>query len=175
MLQALRRSSRWLAILGLAALLVLSVLMIADIAGRELFGRPISGFSDATDLIIIVAAAACFPASLANRQHIAVRFAGMVHWRLREGLDLLGHLLMLLVFAVIAWQLGRYTLDVFSSGQTTWLLRVPVWPIWTAATVLFVVCVPVQMAQVADCLRRFLSPLPLEDAAGDRDPAATKV
>lgn len=170
MLEAVRRASRWLAILGLAALLVLSVLMIADIAGRELFGRPISGFSDATDLIIVVAAAACFPASLANRQHIAVRFAGMAHWRLREALDLLGHLLVLLTFAVIAWQLGLYTLDVFSSGQTTWLLRLPVWPVWAIATVLFIVCVPVQLAQLAEYLRRFLSPLPLKDAADDRDP-----
>jgi TRAP-type C4-dicarboxylate transport system permease small subunit len=173
-LQAVRRASRWLAILGLAALLVLSVLMIADISGRELFGRPISGFSDATDLIIIVAAAACFPASLANRQHIAVRFAGMLHWRLREGLDLLGHLFMLLVFVVIAWQLGLYTLDVFSSGQTTWLLRVPVWPVWGTATVLLAVCVPVQLAQVVAILRRFLSPQPLDDAAADSSPPAVE-
>ncbi|GLQ53799.1 hypothetical protein GCM10010862_10580 [Devosia nitrariae] len=162
-----------MAILGLAALLVLSILAIADIAGRELFGRPISGFSDATDLIIVVAAAACFPASLANRQHIAVRFAGMLHWRLREGLDLLGHLLMLAVFTVIAWQLAVYTIDVANSGQTTWILRVPVWPVWAAATTLFTICVPVQLAQVIDYIARFVSPTPVEDVARVRDPSAT--
>jgi TRAP-type C4-dicarboxylate transport system permease small subunit len=153
-------------------LVILSLLMAADILGREALGRPISGFSDAVDLIIVLAAAACFPASLANRQHVAVRFAGLVHWRMREALDLVGHVCMLFVFAVIAWQLAVYTLDLWASGQTTWLVRVPIWPVWTLATLIFMFCVPVQLVQVADGAARLFSRLPPADEADDRDHAA---
>ncbi len=162
-LEYIRRVSRSLAMLGLAALVVLSIVMMADIAGRELFSSPISGFSDIADLIVVVAAAACFPASLANNQHVAVRFAGMAHWRVREILDLVGHTIMLAAMAVIAYQLVKYTIDIYGTGQTTWLLYIPVWPIWVLVTALFIVCVPVQLTQVIYYLRRVLSPRPLAD------------
>lgn len=175
-LETIRRSSRAFAILGLAVLVVLSVVMMADIAGRELFSAPIQGFSDVADLIVIIAAAACFPASLANNQHVAVRFAGMAHWRVREGLDLLGHLIMLGVFVIIAWQLVVYTSDIYATGQTTWLLYIPVWPVWVLVSALFILCVPVQLSQVLYYLRRFFSRQPLEErllTAEKTNPAQT--
>jgi TRAP-type C4-dicarboxylate transport system permease small subunit len=162
-LEYIGRLSRSLATLGLAALVLLSVVMMADIAGRELFSSPIAGFSDIADLIVVIAAAACFPASLANNQHVAVRFAGLAHWRLREGLDLIGHSIMLAVLMIIACQLVRYTADMYATGQTTWLLYIPVWPVWILVTALFVLCVPVQLTQVLYYLRRFFSPRPQED------------
>lgn len=163
LLESIRRSSRAVAILGLAALVLLSALIIADIVGRELLGIPINGFSDIADLIIVVAAAACFPASLANNQHVAVRFAGLANWRLREALDLLGHTLMLIVLAIITYQLVRYSADIYATKQTTWLLHIPVAPVWIVVTGLFVLCVPVQLAQVVYYLRRLVSPTPLQE------------
>lgn len=162
-LEYIRRSSRSVATLGLAALVLLSVVMMADIAGREFFATPISGFSDIADLIVIIAAAACFPASLANNQHVAVRFAGLAHWRVREGLDLLGHTIMLAVLIVITYQLIGYTADIYTTGQTTWLLYIPVWPVWVLVTAFFILCVPVQLTQVLYYLRRVFSSRPLED------------
>lgn len=175
-LETIRRSSRAFAILGLAVLVVLSVVMMADIAGRELFSAPIQGFSDIADLIVIIAAAACFPASLANNQHVAVRFAGMSHWRVREGLDFLGHLIMLGVFVTIAWQLTTYTMGIYATGQTTWLLYIPVWPVWVLVAVLFILCIPVQLAQTLYYLRRLFSRQKLQEKMLDIDttlPAST--
>jgi TRAP-type C4-dicarboxylate transport system permease small subunit len=163
LLEFIRRSSRAVAILGLAALVLLSIMMMADIIGREFLGLPITGFSDIADLIIIVAAAACFPASLANNQHVAVRFAGLAHWRVREGLDLLGQVLMLCVLVVVVYQLVRYTADIYATGQTTWLLHLPVGPVWVLVTALFALCVPVQLSQVLYYLPRLFSPSPLEE------------
>lgn len=158
-----RRSARLIATLGLGTLVVLAVVMIADIAGRELFGKPIRGFSDVSDLMLVVAAAACFPAAIANRQHVAVRFLGVLHWRLREGLDLLGHVVVFIVFCAIAWQLSRYAADVLETGETTWLLYLPVWPVWMTATVIFAICVPMQLLQVIATAARLFSPVPLPD------------
>lgn len=163
LLAGIRKLAQFVATLGLAALVVLSIIMMIDIAGRELFHTPLAGFSDVSDLIIVIAAAACFPASLANKQHVAVRFAGLAHWRLREGLDFLGHLVMLGVFVMIAHQLWVYTADVIATGQTTWLLYIPVWPVWMLTTAIFVLCVPVQLSLVINATRRLFSSTPLAD------------
>ena len=171
LLAGIRRFAQFVATLGLAALVLLSIIMMVDIVGRELFHTPLSGFSDVSDLIIVIAAAACFPASLANKQHVAVRFAGLAHWRLREGLDLLGHLVMLGVFVMIAHQLWVYTADVRATGQRTWLLYIPVWPVWVLTTAMFVLCVPVQLSLVITAFQRFLSPTVLADEFEITEPA----
>ena len=173
LLANIRRLAQFAATIGLAALVVLSIMTMVDIAGRELFGTPVTGFSDISDLIIVIAAAACFPASLATNQHVSVRFAGMAHWRLGAVLDFLGHGIMLAVFVLIAWQLWVYTIDVYTSGQTTWLIYIPVWPVWVLTTALFVLCIPVQLALVVAAARDIR--LTAHNPAGLNDAAATSV
>jgi TRAP-type C4-dicarboxylate transport system permease small subunit len=155
--------SALIAAVGLLALTVLAIVTMLDIAGRELFRTPISGFSDIADMIVVFAAASCFPISLVERHHVTVRFLGNLNWRLREWLDLLGHTLMLAVFALMCWQVALYAQDVYQSGQTTWLIRIPIWPLWFATTLMITTCVPVQALIVAEQIKRALSPVPLRD------------
>ena len=159
----IERLSQVIAAIGLFGLTVLALVTMIDIAGREIIRKPIPGFSDIADLLVVFAAAACFPISLVDRHHVAVRFLGQLHWRLREILEFLGHSLLLLVFAVICWQLVIYTLDVFRSGQTTWLMAIPVWPLWVATTLVIAICVPIQALIVAEQGRRALSPVAIPD------------
>lgn len=176
------RLSRLIAVTGLAGLVILAVASVIDIIGRELFAAPIDGFSDVADMLVVFAAAACFPVSLAERHHVAVRFVGQLHWRLREALELFGHALLLVVFALIVWQLTVYTADVFRRGQTTWLMHIPVWPLWMLTTSLLAACIPVQAIVVWEQVRRVLSAVPVPslhaeqsvevgDPAGDVDGA----
>jgi TRAP-type transport system small permease protein len=155
------RLSRLIAGIGLAALVVLAIVSVLDIVGRELFKTPIEGFSDIADLLVVFAAAACFPVSLAEGHHVAVRFIGQLHWRLWETLELLGHVLLLAVLTLIVWQLTIFAVDVYRSSQTTWLMHIPVWPLWTITTLLLAACLPVQAVVVWEQLRRVLSPVPL--------------
>jgi TRAP-type transport system small permease protein len=155
------RLSRLIAVIGLAALVVLAIVSVLDILGRELFRTPIEGFSDIADLLVVFAAAACFPVSLAERHHVAVRFIGQLHWRLREALELFGHVLLLTVFALIFCKLTVFAADVYRSSQTTWLMHIPVWPLWTITTLLLAACLPVQVLVVREQIRRVLSPVPL--------------
>lgn len=143
-IQKTQRMAAYLAGFALSAMVALACVTMIDILGRELLDIPIAGFSDVKDLIIIAAAAACFPVSIANNQHVAVRFAGMLHWRFREGLDALGHLVMLVILGLMVWQLGLYTQDLYTNNQTSWLLYIPVWPVWAVATVFFALCVPIK-------------------------------
>jgi TRAP-type C4-dicarboxylate transport system permease small subunit len=146
---------------------VLAIVTILDIAGREMFRTPINGFSDIADLIVVFAAASCFPISLIERHHVSVRFLGRLNWRLREMLDLLGHILTLGVFTLMAWQVARYAIDVYQSGQTTWLIRIPVWPLWFTTSVIIALCVPAQAVIVAEQVLRAISPVPLTDPHDD--------
>jgi TRAP-type C4-dicarboxylate transport system permease small subunit len=167
------RLAALIAAIGLLALTVLAVVTMLDIAGRELFRVPISGFSDIADLIVVFAAASCFPISLIERHHVSVRFLGKLNWRLREVLDLMGHTLTLAVFVLMCWQVAVYALDVYQSGQTTWLIRIPVWPLWFATASIVAVCVPAQALIVADQAQRAFSRVPLrelhETAMPDRE------
>lgn len=152
-----------IAAIGLFALTALAIVTMLDIAGRELFGIPIDGFSDIADMIVVFAAASCFPISLIERHHVSVRFLGKLNWRFRELLDLLGHTLILAVFVLMCWQVAVYALDVYQSGQTTWLIRLPVWPLWFATTLMIAVCVPAQAMIVVEQVRRAFSPVPLPE------------
>jgi len=156
-----------IAAIGLVALTALAIVTMLDIAGRELFGVPINGFSDIADMMVVFAAASCFPISLIERHHVSVRFLGKLNWRLREMLDLLGHTLMLAVFALMSWQVAVYALDVYQSGQTTWLIRLPVWPLWFATTFMIGVCVPIQALIVAEQVGRAFSRVPLRELHED--------
>jgi TRAP-type C4-dicarboxylate transport system permease small subunit len=157
------RVAALIAATGLFALTVLAIVTMLDIAGRELFRTPINGFSDISDMIVVFAAASCFPISLIERHHVSVRFLGKLNWRLREWLDLLGHALTLLVFGLMSWQVAVYALDVYQSGQTTWLIRVPVWPLWFVTTFMIAMCIPAQALIVAEQVRRAFSRVPLRE------------
>lgn len=154
---------------GLFCLTVLAIVTLLDIAGREMFSTPIDGFSDIADLIVVFAAASCLPISLIERNHVSVRFLGRLNWRLREMLDLLGHVLTLGVFILMAWQVAVYAGEIYQSGQTTWLIRIPIWPLWFATSAIIGFCVPAQaMVVFAQSLRAF-SPVAIADQYGEGD------
>lgn len=167
-----KKISEYVAFIGLGGLILLSMVIIIDILGRELFGLPIPGFSDITGELIIVSAAACFPASFADRSHVAVRFLGQItHWRFREFLDFLGHLLTLIVLCVIAYQLFFYAGDVWTNHETTWLIGLPTWPVWWLVTLLLTISACVESIMTVAQLKRVFSPVVLanRDATEDQD------
>lgn len=145
-----RRWTRVLALLGLLGLLVQAGMTILDILLRAIFSAPIQGLSDLYELVVIFMVAASFPASLAGRNHITIRLLGKaISWRGREALEFFGHVLTLLVFVALAWQLVLHTRVLFGTGQTTWLLGLPMGPSWAVATALIILCTPVQAGVVA--------------------------
>jgi len=144
-----RRATRFIALIGLLGLLVLAGATTVDISLRFVLNAPIHGLSDLGELVITLMVAASFPAALAGREQITIRFLGkVVPWRVCEGLDLFGHVLMLLVFMIAGWQLVIYTVGLYAANQTTWLLGIPMGPTWTVATMLILLCTPVQAVVV---------------------------
>ena len=179
------RLANAIAVIGLTALLAVTGLVLIDIVLRSgpmlmlldaapgleeaLRNMGADGMSDLYAPLGIVAVAACFPAMLATRSAIAVRFVAQgLPWRWREGLEAVGALSLLLMFALMSWWLSEYTIDLWETGETTWLLEIPRWPAWAVACLCLWVGVAIQtfvaLRQCARALAR-TEPAPLPHTA----------
>lgn len=153
------RATRAVALLGLGALLSIAIVTVADVLARWLFAAPFAGVYDLSALFIAVALAACFPAALARRQHIRVIFfADLLGGGFSRALDALASLATLFFFAILVWQLWIYTGELLASGQTTFVLRLRIAPWWLVATILFTLCIPVQVLVLLADLRAIARP-----------------
>lgn len=165
------RLANAIAVIGLTALLAVTGLVLIDILIRSgpmlalldavpwldeaLRRMGADGLSDLYAPLGIVAVAACFPAMLATRSAITVRFvAQALSWRWREALEAMGALVLLAMFGLMSWWLTGYTRDLWTSGETTWLMEIPRWPAFAIASFCLWVGVAIQ-AFVAgrQCLR----------------------
>ena len=145
--------TRVIALVGLAALLIIALATLVDVGARWLFASPIAGVYDLSTLFIAVAMAACFPAALASRQNIrATFFADLMPKRVQQVFEAIAELFTLAFFALLAWQLVIYCQELRESGETSFILEVPIAPWWIAATALFILCVPVQLMVAAGAL-----------------------
>ncbi|SDP79280.1 TRAP transporter small permease [Desulforhopalus singaporensis] len=166
--------SEYVAFIGLGGLIILSIVILVDIIGRELLGMPIPGFSDITGEFIIITAAACFPASFADRSHVSVRFVGqIVHWRVREALDLLGNVATLVILLIIVVQLVEYSEQVWVNKETTWLIALPIWPVWWTVTALLAISSIIQALMTYFQVKRLFSPVKLSDLDAIESDSAT--
>jgi TRAP-type C4-dicarboxylate transport system permease small subunit len=153
MLTALERRARelckWLALLGLVGLVALAIITIADVMMRWLFSSPIDGVSDVYRLLIAIVVASFFPASFAERGHIAIRFlAPIMSRRGRKALAVLAASVTLAFTVVLGWQFILYSREVYTAGETTWLLGLNVTPWWSVATAFLLLCIPIQLIVV---------------------------
>lgn len=150
--------------IGLVGLLLLGAATMADVFMRWIFNAPIYGMSDLVELATPVIVASCMPAAFAARQNITIRFLGRaLGARPGQAVELFGQLVVLVLIALIVWQVGAYTAGVIRYDQLTWLLGVPVWPTWSLATALLAACVPIQVLVVAETVHNLLSGMGLQD------------
>ncbi|MFA6265885.1 MAG: TRAP transporter small permease [Pseudolabrys sp.] len=144
--QRMLKVSQTMALIGFFGLLVLALMTTLDIGSRWLFGAPIHGVNDVSAIVMAVVMAACVPANLASRQNITVEFLGnMLGPRGKAFFDGFGGLFTLAFIGVMAWQFVPYAIEVTKSGQTTWVLKLPIAPGWWIATALLLISVPVQL------------------------------
>lgn len=147
--QRMLKVSRAMALIGFLGLLILALMTSVDITSRWLFGAPLHGVNDVSAIVMAVVIAACVPANLAARQNITVEFLGnMLGPRGKAFLDGFGGLFTLAFIALMAWQFIPYSMEVTLSGQTTWVLKLPIAPGWWIATALLLISVPVQLVIV---------------------------
>ena len=163
----IRGWTRAIAIIGLLGLLVISITTMADVLLRWIANAPLHGLNDINVLAVVIVVAACLPLVAAERQNITIKFlGGALGPRVTLWLDAFGSIVLLVYVAAIGWQLAVYTQELAQAGRTTWLLLLPVTPSWIVATVLVVLCVPIQAVVVAVDLVRAATGTPPPDRHG---------
>lgn len=151
--------SQAMALVGFFGLLVLALMTTFDVLSRWLFNEPIHGVNDVSAIVMAMVIAACLPANLAARQNITVEFLGnLLGPRAKAALDGFGGIVTLAFVAVMAWRFVPYTIEATESGQTTWVLKIPVAPGWWIATALLLLSVPVQITVVVFDFARAFAP-----------------
>ncbi len=132
--------ARWinqaLLAVGAATLAVMMFLTAADVAGRYLLNRPISGALEGVEFLMAV----LIPFSIAycayQRAHVAVELImGRFSRRVRRVVDSLMTLLTILFMGVLCWQNMLYVHEMRASQMTSAVLLIPAWPFVIPAAV----------------------------------------
>ena len=129
--------------LGLAAAAVLFVLMALtcyDVFARYLFARPLPGGLEITEILMAAIVFAALPLVTLRQEHVMVDLFDAItpDWMLRLQ-NVVAALLSALVTAVLAWRLLVRAERMQDYGDTTAVLRIPLYPLTYAMAILMLV------------------------------------
>src|SRR5262245_16429079 len=142
-------STRTLSVIGLAALMVLAFITLANGLLRWLLNQPIAGVVDVGALAIAIAVSCCIPVSLMERSHITFRLVSSASPRLGRVLDVFADSAVAIVLVLMAWQFWVYAGELVATGERTYVLKLPAAPFWYVADVIFWIAAAVQCIVVA--------------------------
>lgn len=135
----------------LVGLIAITVATLVDVVLRAFFNKPLYGLNDLIVLAIPLVIAGCFPAGLAMKSNIAIRFLGKsLGPGAERWLEVFGHLMMALFMAVVTWQSGAYASEL--GTRETPLLQWPVQPSWWGATVLIALATLVELVNLGQAV-----------------------
>lgn len=116
------------AYLGGAVIAGVGLMSAASIVGRTLARHPILGDFELVEIGTAVAGALFLPYCQVSRGHIIVDlFTQRAGPRIVHALDRFGAALMAAMFLAVAWRTLVGSVDIARSGETSMLMRVPIW------------------------------------------------
>ena len=156
--RAMRRISQGIALVGLSALLFLAFVIFLDVICRYLFNSPIAGVYDASSLLVAIVISASFPVVMAERRNITIRFMGDLFGSKWQALfEAFGHLIGLIVFALLTWQIWVYTNELSESNEITWILRWRLGPWWRVVCIILTIGIMAQAIVVLVAIKSALA------------------
>ncbi len=116
----------------LAAVLLfcLMLLTFVDVAGRNLFNKPLTGASELTEILLALVIFLMLPQVARRNEHIVIDLIDQVcSPAVRNALDALACVLASVMFGLIAWQSWILANKAIGYGDRTAALQIPVGPI----------------------------------------------
>jgi TRAP-type C4-dicarboxylate transport system permease small subunit len=167
--QRILQVNRLLALVGFCGLLLLALMTSLDVLARWMLNQPLHGVNDLSAIALAVIIAACLPANLAERQNITVEILGnSLGGRSKACLDAFGSFATLVFVTLMTWRFVLYSQEIASSGQTTWVLKLPIAPAWWIATGFLILSIPTQLMVLGSDLKRaWQGPAPNDDDGGE--------
>ncbi|MFC1980963.1 TRAP transporter small permease subunit [Chloroflexota bacterium] len=130
MRKILERAEKGLALVGALCVLVLMVFTSADVSGRYIFNHPLAGAYEISEVLLvgIVFLAAAYVQ--AQRGHIkVVLFERFLSKRTITKLEILGIVVGLCTFSIMAWQSSLFAWKAWITKEYYWgLVDLPLWP-----------------------------------------------
>jgi len=128
-------AGRWLglicrcfAVVGGAVLVSMTLMSVASIIGRSLFGKPVPGDFELIQIGSAICVAAFLPWCQMQRGNIIVDFfTTRASVRTQAWLDVFGALLLAAVMLLVAWRTGVGAVAVKASGETSMIMGFPSW------------------------------------------------
>jgi TRAP-type C4-dicarboxylate transport system permease small subunit len=143
----LRRTERLLGAGAALALVGIVLLTCVDVVGRYLLNRPLTGAFELSEMAMGALVFASLPLVTLRRQQVTVDLLDwLIPARWRRVQDALAGLVAALCIAVVAWRLWVKAAEMLASGETTAVLKVPVYPLVYGMAVLSVVTAAVILA-----------------------------
>jgi TRAP-type C4-dicarboxylate transport system permease small subunit len=100
----------------------------ASIIGRSALRRPITGDFELVEIATAVAGTLFLPYCQATGGNIVVDlFTLRSSERTRDWLDRFGSLLMAVMFLAVGWRAAVGSIDLYRTGESSMLMRVPIW------------------------------------------------
>lgn len=122
----------------------------ASIVGRTTLSRPILGDYELVEMGIAVAGSLFLPYCQATRGHIIVDFFTLrAGARVVGALDRFGALLMATMCLALGWRTIVGAVDIAASGETSMLMRIPIWVGYAAMVPGVLLTALVALAQAA--------------------------
>jgi TRAP-type C4-dicarboxylate transport system permease small subunit len=110
--------------IGAVSLLILMVTVFIDVVGRNLFNTPLPWGTELLEMVLALMIFAIYPLLALGFGHITVDLI-QVRPGLRAVQRVLSSAMGAVVFALIAWCMGRQALRAADYGEATPLLNVP--------------------------------------------------
>ena len=121
--------SSGLAYVGCIALFAMMCLTTADVVGRYLFNRPITGAFEITEYLVLILIFAFIGYSQAQKSHVAVDLLWtQLPPRMRVYVDLGNHLACLALMVLITWMGGLKATELKTVGEASPNLQIPAYP-----------------------------------------------
>ncbi|MGN7871345.1 TRAP transporter small permease [Paracoccus sp. 22332] len=151
----LDRATAWLAVLAAVALIFLVVVISAGVVLRYVFGAPILGLNEITQMTAVVLVMAALPYCTERGGHVGVDVfdKAIGRWGRLAG-DLGSRLLSGLVLSILVWRAALKALDAWEFGDTTNMLALPIWPFYGVLAIGIALTVLVLAAQFIAILRK---------------------
>ena len=126
--RALHRAATGVAVLGGLVLFALTLLTVISVVGRAAFSAPIPGDFELVELGMAVAIFSFLPYCQIVRGNVIVDLlTAKASPRTQALLDAAGNLIYTAIAALLTWRGALGGLEVRGYGETTMVLRVPVW------------------------------------------------
>jgi TRAP-type C4-dicarboxylate transport system permease small subunit len=128
MISFLKNISHVMGLAGAFVALMISLMTTISVASRALFNSPINGDIEITQMGIALAISLCLPWCQWRGANIIVDFfTQRLSERKHSQLDGLGCLLLVAMYALLAWRTGAGALAVREAGETSMIISLPMW------------------------------------------------